>query len=116
MREYGTTMLEAKGIDYVFDFPTEAPSFKLPMDVKNNIYLIFKEAVNNLSKYAGCSLCKLSLSFSEKNIYLTIEDNGKGFDEATIIHNGGLNNMRHRAQEIKGVLDIVAIKGYERVY
>ncbi len=109
MREYSTTILEAKGIDYTFNFPKEKMDCILTMEVKNNMYLIFKEAVNNLSKYSGASKASLSLTFDEKNIHLKIEDNGKGFNEDEIKHRGGLSNMQHRAEEIKGTMAIKSI-------
>ena len=111
MREYAATMLEAKQIDYTFNFPKEKMDCKLTMDVKNNMYLIFKEAVNNLSKYSGCTHASLSLTFDEKHIHLVVEDNGNGFEEALITHKGGLRNMQQRAEEIKGTLDIQAQPG-----
>ena len=106
MREYATTILEAKNIDYTFNFPNEKMDCTLSMEVKNNMYLIFKEAVNNLSKYSGCSKANLSLTFDEKNIHLKIEDDGKGFNEDEIQHRGGLRNMKHRAEEINGSIKI----------
>ena len=106
MREYATTLLEAKNIDYTFDFPKEKMDCKLSMEVKNNMYLIFKEAVNNLSKYSRCTNAKLSLTFDEKNIHLKIQDNGIGFNQDEIKHRGGLSNMQHRAEEIKGSIKI----------
>lgn len=109
MREYATTIFEAKNIDYTFDFPKEKMDCKLSMEVKNNMYLIFKEAVNNLSKYSGASKVNLSLTFDEKNIHLKVEDNGKGFNEDEIKHRGGLSNMQHRAEEIKGAIKINSV-------
>ncbi len=109
MREYATTILEAKNIDYTFNFPNEKMDCKLSMEVKNNMYLIFKEAVNNLSKYSGSTLANLSLTFDERNIHLKIEDNGIGFNEDEIKHRGGLSNMQHRAEEIKGVIKINSV-------
>lgn len=106
MREYATAILEAKKIDYTFNFPRHKMDCRLSMEVKNNLYLIFKEAVNNLSKYSGCTHATLSLIFDEKNIHLSIEDNGIGFDEPEIKHRGGLVNMQQRATEIKGSISI----------
>ena len=102
MRDYASTLLEAKGIEYRIDFPKETADCKLSMEVKNNMYLIFKEAVNNLSKYSQCSHALITLTFDDKNIYLIIEDDGTGFQKETISHNGGLRNMQHRAEAIKG--------------
>ena len=106
MREYATTILEAKNINYNFDFPKDKMDCKLSMEVKNNMYLIFKEAVNNLSKYANCTQANLSLIFNDKNINMKIEDNGVGFNDNELRHRGGLKNMLHRAEEIKGDIRI----------
>jgi len=109
MREYATSLLEAKNIEYSFNFPKQQMDCRLSMEVKNNLYLIFKEAVNNLSKYSGCTHATLSLVLDEKNIQLTIEDNGIGFNEAELKHRGGLLNMQQRAQEIKGNISIHSV-------
>ena len=106
MHEYATTILEAKNIDYAFNFPDQQMDCKLTMKVKSNLYLIFKEAVNNLSKYSNATKVNLSLIFSEKEIQLTITDNGMGFNQHEIKHRGGLVNMQHRAQEMNGTLAI----------
>lgn len=109
MRQYATTLLEAKRIDYTIDFPSDNADFKFTLDAKNNMYLIFKEAVNNLSKYSGCTQANISLTFDDKNIHLKIEDNGNGFNEEEIKHRGGLSNMQHRATEIKGAISINSV-------
>jgi signal transduction histidine kinase len=109
MREYATTLLEAKNIDYTFNFPKQKMDCRLSMEVKNNLYLIFKEAVNNLAKYSGCTHVTLALAFDEKNIHLNIEDNGIGFDDQEIKHRGGLLNMQQRAVEIKGRISIHSV-------
>ncbi|MBP6730467.1 MAG: sensor histidine kinase [Chitinophagales bacterium] len=106
MREYGTAILEAKNIDYIFNFPADIVDCKLTMQVKSNLYLIFKEAVNNLSKYSGCTRANLSLSFSHSHLHLTIADNGIGFNNPEVKHRGGLANMVHRAEEMKGTISI----------
>ncbi len=109
IREYSTSMLEAKEIQYTIHFTSERQK-KLSMEVKSNLYLIFKEAVNNLVKYSGCSHAALTLSFDTKKIYLKVEDNGYGFDMNDVKHRGGLSNMQHRAKEMKGELTITSVK------
>lgn len=122
MREYATTVLEAKNIDYTFNFPKEKMDCTLTMEVKNNMYLIFKEAINNLSKYSGATTANFSLTFDEKSIHLKIEDNGNGFEiitnESGVFSSplgrsggAGLRNMQHRAEEVKGALKINSVPG-----
>ena len=107
MREYATSMLEAKNIQYIIHFPNEDLSCKLSMEIKNNLYLIFKEAVNNLCKYAKATHVQIRLNVEDKKLSLMIEDNGKGFDRSELEHEGGLNNMKFRAEEIGGHLHIL---------
>ncbi len=59
----------------------------------------------------------MSLTFDEKNIHLKIEDNGIGFNKGEIKHRGGLDNMQHRAEEIKGVIKINSVieRGGDRI-
>ena len=114
MRQYATGMLESKGIDYTIDFPTEKTDIKLPLEVKNNIYLIFKEAVNNLCKYAQCRQANLTLRIENKKMTMIIQDDGIGFyTDTKAFDNGGngLKNMRQRAAEIKATLEITSRSG-----
>ena len=108
MREYASTILEAKEIPYKFDFPEGRNEMKLSMDLKNNLFLIFKEAVNNIAKYSACKQATLSLRTEDKMIHLRIADDGVGFDIAALDHIGGLRNMKQRAEEMKGVLTIIS--------
>ena len=72
----------------------------LLLESKSTLYLIFKESVNNLIKYAHCSHVKLTLKITHQSLYLTIEDQ--------ITHQGGLLNMQHRAEEVNGTLNIIS--------
>jgi signal transduction histidine kinase len=109
MREYATTILEANQIEYHFYFPQEEIKQQVSMAIKNSLYLIFKEAVNNLVKYSGATTVSLYLLMEDGHNRLVIEDNGKGFDKSTLKHLGGLNNMEFRANEIKGTLHITSV-------
>lgn len=113
MQEYAVSILEAKDIQFTLDFPKDHPGMKLPMEVKNNLYLIFKEAVNNLAKYADCSQTTLVLVLEKSSLRLEIWDNGKGFDEESLSHKGGLINMKMRAEEMKASLKITSESGKE---
>jgi ligand-binding sensor domain-containing protein len=96
----------SKGILLQF-FPD--PSFEkliLPIQVRKNMYLICKEAINNAIKYAGCSQISVSFILTGSQAELRIADNGKGFDQRKLAYGNGLTNMRARATEIKGKLII----------
>jgi signal transduction histidine kinase len=89
-------------------------SEKLPPDIRQNVYLIFKEAVNNAFKYSNGNQISIHLHRSPKEgLHLNIKDNGK-VDEKNIKTSGtGLCNMKMRSERIKGNLEILTNDGFE---
>lgn len=81
-------------------------SIKIPMEQRRDLYLIFKEAVNNVIKYSNST--KLNIEFSKSGHFLImiIEDNGKGFDPNQHKKGNGLENMKKRANDHHGILEI----------
>lgn len=112
MREYASSMLEAKKIDYQINFPNDIQKIIFTGETKNNLYLIFKEAVNNLVKYSRATKVHLQLMIDKKTIYLKIEDNGIGFNINELRHRGGLINMQQRADELNAKLNIESVIGH----
>ncbi len=76
------------------------------IELRRNIFLIFKEAVNNALKYSGCSELTVTASLKEGRFTLEICDNGCGFDPLAVQQGNGLENMKLRAGELKGELSI----------
>lgn len=111
MRSFAYELLGARQIDFEFDAEDNITQLKLPMDVRKNFYLIFKEATNNLVKYANADQAHFELK-TEKNILsMTIRDNGKGFDPHQSTAGNGLKNMKKRAEDIGGSLHIDSTLG-----
>ncbi|MBA3647218.1 MAG: hypothetical protein H0W62_01485 [Chitinophagales bacterium] len=100
MRSFAYNLLGAKNIAFEFDADESINKLKLPMEVRKNLFLIFKEAANNMAKYSEASRALFSVKYSNHQIKFMIRDNGNGFDEATIERGNGLNNMKRRAKEI----------------
>ncbi len=111
MREYAVEMLEAKNITFSFHIAKEIDELPIPMEIRKDYFLIFKEAVNNLAKYSGCSNAGISIEKRNKNIITIITDDGRGFDARIINSGNGLKNMQERAAAIKAKLDIKTAEG-----
>jgi signal transduction histidine kinase/ligand-binding sensor domain-containing protein len=79
---------------------------KLPMEKRKNIFLIFKEAINNAAKYAACKNIFLNMEKNDKVLSLTIADDGKGFDVSKATSGNGLTNMQKRANELNAEIVI----------
>jgi len=106
MKNFAYELLGAKGIDFEFLADDDVTKMKLTMEVRKNLYLIFKEATNNMVKYSEADKVLFSIT-EEKNILtMIIKDNGKGFDKERSISGNGLNNMKKRAEEMGGQLVI----------
>ncbi len=101
-----TKVLEAKGVNAYFDWQKQISDLKLSMPARRNILLIVKEATNNIAKYAQAKNAHISLVKKGKKVNLIIKDDGIGFDPLSAKMGNGINNMRQRAQDINGHLNI----------
>lgn len=104
VKRFAAQLFEAKEIDYHFSVPEEVKGIQIPMEYRLHIFLMVKEAINNLVKYANCSKASLTLIVRQKELHITVEDNGKGFDPNLVYNGNGLNNMRHRAELMRATL------------
>ena len=71
-----------------------------------NIYRIIQEAVNNALKYASADEIEVNISKTQGQYQIEINDNGVGFNIDAIELGNGMNNMKKRANEIGGTLQI----------
>ena len=79
------------------------------MDVRQHLYLLMKEAINNAVKYSEGTTIKFEITIVKDNLNILIADNGKGFDE-TAIKGNGLANMQKRAEKINAQLSVKSTK------
>jgi signal transduction histidine kinase len=106
MKEFAADICEAQGIDLVFILPPELETLSIDLAKRKNLFLVFKEAVNNAVKYSGCTLLRVELKRMNNRLRMIINDNGKGFDKSTVTHGNGLYNMQARVAECNGMLQI----------
>ncbi|HCW07429.1 MAG TPA: hypothetical protein DGG95_08715 [Cytophagales bacterium] len=100
MKEFSAEILEPKNIAYRFLVDENLSDLSLDIAKRKNLFLIFKEAINNAAKYSECSSITIQFSQSSNNLLLFIQDNGKGFDTGNASSGNGLKNMKERALEI----------------
>lgn len=106
MKEFTAEMLEPKNIDYTFSVSDLSRIQFSPLK-QYNIYLVFKEAVNNSIKYALATELEIAIYFTEEYFTIIVKDNGIGFDEANVKQGNGLNNMKERAIAMNGSIQIL---------
>ncbi|MBK8141176.1 MAG: hypothetical protein IPK57_09220 [Chitinophagaceae bacterium] len=111
MKNFALPLLSAKNIRMEFKADDELMNYSLGMEQRKNLYLVFKEAVNNAAKYADCSQYRCTVLKDKNMLILSIADNGKGFNAAAMKNGNGLKNMTLRAKEIKAAFQIQSATG-----
>jgi ligand-binding sensor domain-containing protein/two-component sensor histidine kinase len=111
MKRYAADMLDGKNINGQFDFPANEPGFTLSMTQRRDLYLIFKEAVNNLAKYSQAKNAVIRVTANAHEIGLLVMDDGKGFDPSNTKTGNGLQNMEQRAKASGAEVNITSKPG-----
>lgn len=106
MLEYVTHVLETKNVNVSFDVDETLVEVVLQMQQRRDFFMLFKEAINNIAKHADAKNVTIKLSRQNKHIILLIKDDGVGFDEVASKFSNGLKNMKRRAEEMGGRIDI----------
>jgi ligand-binding sensor domain-containing protein len=110
MREYIWEIGSLKNIDVDFRRNHIPENEKMNLVLRQNVYLIFKEAMNNAAKYAEASRIEVQMQIIDRQFEMKIADNGKGFD-LTLAKGNGLMNMQKRAGRIGGRISFLTEKG-----
>ena len=111
MREHAAALFEAHGISFRFDLPEDLIAPRLRMDVRKQLYLVFKEAVNNIVRHSGCTNATIAVTREDHELTLTVSDNGRGFASDGAGRGNGLRNMQTRAASVGGGVRITSSPG-----
>jgi len=112
MREFAGDVFTAREIEFSFRAPAGGLELRLDAGVRRQLYLIFKEAVNNAARHSGCTQAEIEFDVAQDRLLLRVRDNGLGFDsngDAVTGRNGnGLVSMRERARAMGGEIEIIS--------
>jgi signal transduction histidine kinase len=112
MRLFGADITEYAGIQFTFSVDDDVADLPLDMLSRKNLYLIYKEAVNNAVKYSNCHKINIHLSQSNGVFTMVIEDDGVGIKmDGTSRVGNGITNMKERAHFIGATLTISSASG-----
>jgi signal transduction histidine kinase len=111
MREHAEEVFAANGKALTFTAPAIGRDLRLSVDTRRDVYLIFKEAVNNAARHSGCLRVHVSLRSDERGLILSVMDDGVGFDIASEDQGNGLASMRSRAERLGARFDISSRPG-----
>jgi signal transduction histidine kinase len=111
MRRFASDVFTARNIAFEFETDDSARDIELGADVRRQVFLIFKESVNNIVQHSGCTRAAIEFHVRHDGIRLRLEDNGTGFDTAQEWDGHGLSSMRKRTQELGGTLEVALKDG-----
>ena len=111
IRNYISNFFENTLVECTIDFPIEIPPDIISPDLKHNLFLVIKEALNNVLKHAEATAVTVHSHLDNSIFYFEISDNGKGIDDLKGRQFGnGLLNMKNRMEAVKGKLEIQSAK------
>ncbi|HYC84721.1 MAG TPA: sensor histidine kinase [Chryseosolibacter sp.] len=111
MKEFAAEILEPRNISYLIGGEETLSGLKVEIEDRKNLFLIFKEAINNAAKYSDASDIRVRFDRTKNIIRLVIEDNGQGFDPSSARQGNGLRNMKSRAEALGGRLSLRTAPG-----
>jgi signal transduction histidine kinase/ligand-binding sensor domain-containing protein len=122
LEKFAIDFLRAANTRCRLDMPSRFPAWHLTSEARHNLFLAYKEALNNVAKHAGASEVRITLTLEESAFELDIEDNGRGFDPQNFKTNStngterlatgnGLESMDRRVRDIGGRCEIRSAPG-----
>ena len=113
LRETAKTMLP--GIPFTFDCTGQADSASASLEFRRNVFPMFKEILHNVAKHAHATQVKIVVEITPRQFRLQVTDNGIGFDHTRPGSGNGLKNLRRRAGDLGGALEIQSRAGHGAV-
>jgi signal transduction histidine kinase/ligand-binding sensor domain-containing protein len=119
MGRFAQEFLTTANLRCRLDLPVEVPAWPLTAETRHNLFLAFKEALNNVVRHAAASEVRISVMLHSESFELVVKDNGRGFDSGRseraasdrITTGNGLANMRKRLARIAGRFEIASQSG-----
>ncbi|MDP3148666.1 MAG: two-component regulator propeller domain-containing protein [Ignavibacteria bacterium] len=105
--QYIDEYLSSTEIEFVIDIPDPLPVHFIHAELRHNLFLVIKEAVNNIVKHSGADTVQLKILIANSVFTVQLEDNGKGIDVPCVDQfSNGLKNMKKRIEDFSGNFEI----------
>ncbi len=105
--KYAQDYFALANISFRADLPADLPATPILPEVRHNVFLAFKEAVNNVVKHAQATEARVRLRLEPEQFILSVEDNGRGLGDVSAKKlRNGLKNMRKRLADVSGEFEI----------
>jgi signal transduction histidine kinase len=112
MRRFASDTFTGKDIDLSFIAPDIGRELALAADLRREVLLIFKEAVNNIVRHARCHRVDIDVCIERDWLVLHVADDGQGLSTSNGLDEGhGLLSMQDRAVRLAGRLEVDSVPG-----
>jgi signal transduction histidine kinase/streptogramin lyase len=122
LEKFAQDFLGTAGVRCRLDLPLDFPVLPLTAEARHNLYLSFKEALNNVIKHSGATEVGIVVTVTSADFTITVKDNGHGFllgngaktgagEPARFASGNGLTNMRRRLEAIGGRCEVQSSPG-----
>jgi ligand-binding sensor domain-containing protein len=112
MRDYATRVLFPKEISFKIDLDHLEMGYSLPVEIRQNVYLIFKEMINNTAKHSRATHVDIRLQHHQGVSTMYIKDNGVGRTVQSRKTGHGIKNIQLRADRIHAVVEWLDVDGF----
>lgn len=110
-RRYASDLLESKNIKYELKI-VDKISGKLPMEVRQHLWMIYKEMLTNAVRHSNASRLDIIMDMDGRYLKLIVQDDGQGFDSNNQKAGNGVSNIKRRAEAINATLEIDSEGGF----
>jgi ligand-binding sensor domain-containing protein/two-component sensor histidine kinase len=111
MRRFASEIFDGANVSYSLQMEEQLGNMKLNMEQRRDVFLIFKEALNNVHKHAGAKNVMIKLWMENRHLHMVIADDGKGFDTNMATNRNGIKSLKQRVARWKGNLRIESAPG-----
>jgi two-component system sensor histidine kinase UhpB len=106
MNQFASEILEAKNIVLDFISDEDLSTSRLTMKQRKNLYLFFKEAINNAAKHSDARKISVHIFQKDHQVEMIIKDDGKGFNTSQTFQGNGMSTLKKRMEELGGYFNI----------
>lgn len=90
------------GVELEVKIDFESPDLQVPLVVRRQLMLFFKEAVHNCARHSKSEKVRLDIILRESSFRMELQDDGCGFDPETLRDGWGIDSMKERVEELGG--------------
>ncbi len=111
MRRFAADVLSARNVEMHWSVSDSGRDLELDTELRRQVYLIFKESINNIARHSQASEARIALRVGDRQLALEVSDNGCGMKNGGHHDGNGLESMKLRAARLGGELQVRSSAG-----